>query len=286
MKAGLTAAVMAVQALQAAGVTLRGDVLLQSVIGEETGGAGTLATIVHGYRADACVIMEPLDLRICPVHSGALTFRLTVHGRGAHASMKPHGVSAIQEFMPLLAAIEQLNTDRHQRHRHPLFEEPHNIAPISIGTVRAGDWPSSVPDLLVAEGRFGVFPDETVDEARAALAAVVREASAGSAWLAEHPPTIEWVEGQFESGVTPHDADIVRVVGDAHAELHGTRPALVGLTAGTDLRLFTRHAGIPTILYGPGQLHLAHAADEYVQVSQIVDCARVLARTMIEWCGT
>ena len=169
MKSGLAAAVFAVQALQASGVTLPGDVMLQSVIGEESGGVGTLATIVRGYRADACVILEPMNLRLAPVQTGALTFRITVNGRAAHACMRPHGVSAITEFLPIASALEHLNVDRHQRYRDPLFDDPNNIASLSIGTVRAGDWPSTVPDLLVAEGRLGVFPNESVAEARAAL---------------------------------------------------------------------------------------------------------------------
>jgi acetylornithine deacetylase len=85
MKSGLASAVFAVRALQSVGVQLAGDVLLQSVIGEETGGVGTLTTIIRGYRADGCIIAEPMDLRIAPVQTGALTFRITVHGKGAHA---------------------------------------------------------------------------------------------------------------------------------------------------------------------------------------------------------
>src|SRR3954471_17213459 len=109
MKSGLASAAFAVRALQSIGVALRGDVLLESVIGEETGGAGSLTTIVRGYRADACIIAEPMDLRIAPVQTGALTFRITVHGKSAHACMKPHGVSAITEFAPIIVALEQLN---------------------------------------------------------------------------------------------------------------------------------------------------------------------------------
>jgi acetylornithine deacetylase len=202
MKSGLASAVFAVQALQAIGVTLRGDVLLQSVIGEESGGVGTLATIVRGYRADACVIMEPMNLRLAPVQTGALTFRITVNGRAAHACMRPHGVSAITEFIPIFTALEHLNVDRHQRFRDALFDDPNNIASLSIGTVRAGDWPSTVPDLLVAEGRLGVFPNESVAEARGALETVVREVASVRAWLRDNPPIVEWVEGQFEPGTT------------------------------------------------------------------------------------
>jgi acetylornithine deacetylase len=286
MKSGLAAAVFAVQALQAIGVALRGDVLLQSVIGEESGGAGTLATIVRGYRADACVIMEPMNLRIAPVHTGALTFRITVNGRAAHACMRPHGVSAITEFLPIASALEHLNLERHQRFHDALFDDPNNIASLSMGTVRAGDWPSTVPDLLVAEGRLGVFPNESVSEARAALETAVREVASGRAWLQDNPPVVEWVEGQFEPGTTPLDAPIIERLFRSHEEVTGTPASLFGVPCGTDLRLFTRHAGIPTVLYGPGNVLHAHAADEHISLEQVVTCTKVLARTMLTWCGT
>ena len=285
MKCGLAAAVFAVEALQASGAKLRGDVMLQSVIGEESGGVGTLATIVRGYRADACVILEPMNLRIAPVQTGALTFRITVNGRAAHACMKPHGVSAITEFLPIASALEHLNVDRHQRYRDPLFDDPNNIASLSIGTVHAGDWPSTVPDLLVAEGRLGVFPNESVAEARAALEATVRGVAARRVWLKDNPPVVTWVEGQFEPGTTPLDAPIVEQVSASHEEVTGMAASLFGVPCGTDLRLFTRHARIPTVLYGPGNILQAHAADEYISIEQVVTCTKVLARTIVAWCG-
>jgi len=286
MKSGLASAVFAVRALQSVGVELLGDVLLQSVIGEETGGVGTLTTIIRGYRADGCIIVEPMDLRIAPVQTGALTFRITVHGKGAHACMKPHGVSAITEAMPVIAALEQLNTDRHQRFRDPLFDDPQNVASLSVGTVRAGDWPSTVPDMLVAEGRLGVFPNESTDEARAALVGAVNAAAATRPWLVEHPPVVEWVEGQFETGVTPLDSPILEQLSRSHEAVLGVPPSVFGVPCGTDLRLFTRHANIPTVLYGPGNVIHAHAADEFVPLSQVIACTKVLARTIMTWCGT
>ena len=95
MKAGLTAAIFAIQALRNLSIPLAGQVFIESVIGEESGGVGTLTTLVRGWRADAVIIMEPTRLRSCPVHSGALSFRITVTGRAIHASMKRFGVSAV-----------------------------------------------------------------------------------------------------------------------------------------------------------------------------------------------
>src|SRR5690606_4339674 len=110
----------------------------------------------------------------------------------------------------------------------------------------------------------GVFPGESVDEARAALTEAVAGEAAKHPWLAAHPPVVEWFEGQFDPGETPVSAPIVRSMSAAHAAVAGSPPRVRGMTAGTDLRLFTRYAGIPTVMYGPGELAQAHAADESV----------------------
>ncbi|HEX2038662.1 MAG TPA: ArgE/DapE family deacylase [Acidimicrobiales bacterium] len=284
MKAGLAAGIYAVAALRAAGVRLAGDVVVESVIGEESGGLGTLAAIARGYRADAAVILEPTRLRMCPVQSGALTFRLSVPGRATHAAMKPEGVSAVAKFVALFEAIEQLEQDRHARFSHPLYDDPTHVAPVSIGTVRAGEWHSTVPERLVAEGRFGVFPGESAADARAALEAAVETAAQQDEWLRLNPPAVEWFEGQFESGACPLDDPIIDAIGGAHTAVTGAAPAVEGVTYGSDLRLFTNHAGMPAVLYGPGDVRLAHAADEYVPVEEVVTAAKVMAVLLSSWC--
>ena len=285
MKAGVSATVIAVRALQMIGFRPKGDVILESVAAEETGGIGTLSTIVSGVRADACVIAEPTGLALWTAQAGALTFRITVDGRAAHAAMKSKGVSAVVAFMPLLAMLERLDVQRHQRFRHSLFPDPTNVAPINIGVVRAGDWPSTVPDKLIAEGRLGVFPGESTTDARAALTSALADEAARHPWLCDHPPQLEWFEGQFDSAEIPRDADIVKALERAHEQTTSTPATLAGVSAGTDARLFTRYANVPTVLYGPGDINLAHAANEYVLVDEVVACAKTLARVVVEWCG-
>ncbi|MFP5489013.1 MAG: ArgE/DapE family deacylase, partial [Acidimicrobiia bacterium] len=208
MKAGLVAALWAVEAIRAAGVTLRGDLLVASVQGEEDGGLGTFATLRRGWRADACVIPEPTSLASIPANSGALTFRIRVSGLATHAARRVEGVSAIEKFWPVWRALTELERRRHEvvdprMARWPLAH------PLSIGTVHAGDWASSVPDLLVAEGRMGVAIGEPVAEARSALEDAVAEACAADPWLREHPVAVEWWGGQFASGALDANSDLV-----------------------------------------------------------------------------
>jgi acetylornithine deacetylase len=283
MKSGLAAGIMTLQVLQDLGWAPGGDVIVESVIGEESGGVGTLATIVEGIRADGVIILEPTGLDLCPVQSGALTFRLTVPGRAAHGAMRQHGVSAIEKFSLLHAAIRDLEQARNAVHPHPLYDDPAFIAPVSIGTIRGGDWHSTVPESVVAEGRFGVFPGESVAEARAALEHTVAQAAGGDPWLASNSPVIEWFEGQFESGETAADHPLLTTLSQAHATVLGAPPRTRGVPYGSDLRLFTNHASMPAVLYGPGDVSLAHAVDEWIAFDQVAEAVAVLAHTVVNW---
>jgi acetylornithine deacetylase len=285
MKAGLIASLWAVRALRSAGVGLRGDVVLASVQGEEDGGLGTFATLQRGWRADACVIPEPTELDVVPANSGALTFRLRIRGHATHAARRAEGVSAIDKFWPVSQALADL-----ERHRHasvdPLVARWPLAHPLSIGRVRAGDWASSVPDLLVAEGRLGVAIGESTGHARAELERAVAEACERDRWLRDHPVEIEWWGGQFASGRIPPDSDLVDRVRAAHRAATGGRPPDVyGAPYGSDLRLLTGLAGIPTLQYGPGDARLAHGPDETVPVADVATTARTLALLALDVCG-
>lgn len=285
MKGGLLAAHWAVQAIRSSGVRLRGDVLVASVQGEEDGGLGTYALLDRGWSADACVIPEPTDLDIVPANAGALTFRLRVRGHATHASRRTEGVSVLEKFIPLWQALLELERRRHvvvdpTAARWPLAH------PLSIGTVRAGDWPSSVPDLLVAEGRLGVALDEPVEDARLALEEAVAAVNSADGWLREHPVEVEWWGGQFASGRLPAQSDLIERVADAHVTATSRRPPDVwSAPYGSDLRLLVNHGGIPTLQYGPGDAMLAHAPDESVPVDDIAITARTLATLALDVCG-
>lgn len=285
MKAGITAALFAVAALKELGYQPAHDILVQSVIGEESGGVGALTTIVKGYQADAAIILEPTRMELCPVQAGALTFRLTVAGKATHAAMKNEGISAIDKFMLLNGAINALNAQRHARYHNPLYDDPTNVAPISIGTIRGGLWHSTVPEEVVAQGRCGVFPGESVAAVRALLAETIHQAAQLDPWLAHHPPRLEWFEGQFEAAETDVNHPMLQQLLANHAQVHGVPPAIKGVPYGADMRLYTNHAHIPTVLYGPGDVRLAHAVDEYVSLAEVVAVTKAVALTIVSWCG-
>lgn len=284
MKGGLVSAVWAVAALRASGVPLRGDVLIASVQGEEDGGLGSFATLQRGWRADACVIPEPTSLDIVPANAGALTFRLRIPGHATHASRHLEGISAIGKLWPVWTALQELERARNA-HVDPLFDRWELPYPICIGTVSSGVWASSVPDLLVAEGRLGVALDEPVEQARLALEEAILDACERDPWLRHHPVEVEWWGGQFASGRLSADSPLLGQMRTAHqAVAGGRRQEVWGASYGSDLRLMEA-AGVPTLQYGPGDAALAHSTDELVPVEEVRTAARALAVLALHLCG-
>lgn len=282
MKGGLAAASLAVRTVQKLGLTPKRPVLLQSVIGEETGGVGTLAAIERGYRADAAVIAEPTRLDLCPVQAGALSFRLAVPGRATHGATRENGVSAIDKLWSLWPSLQALEERRHRTFRHPLFDPARLAAPLSVGRLSAGNWPSSVPEEAVAEGRFGIFPGEECEPARRQFEAAVAEACRKDDWLRVSAATVEWFEGQFEPGETDAGSPILADLARAHQEVTGRQVRMRGVSYGSDLRLFTRYARMPAVLYGPGDFEWAHAANERVPVDDLLIATQVFAMLVID----
>src|SRR6202011_398566 len=139
MKAGLAVGICAAAALKKSGLPLRGRLIVESVVGEEDGGIGSFAMAERGYRADAAYVLEPTRLRMIPAQAGALTFRLRIRGRAAHASVRYDGISAIEKFELVGARLRQLERTLNQQ-PHPLFSHYPIAYALSIGQMRAGSW--------------------------------------------------------------------------------------------------------------------------------------------------
>ena len=231
---------------------------------------------MRGYRADAAVITEPTLLAMCPVQAGALSFRLRLMGKAAHGAMRETGVSAVDKFWPIWKALSELESSRHRGFFHPLFTPDRLVAPISVGSIRSGNWPSTVPETMVAEGRYGVLPGEDCDAARSQLEESLFRACESDEWLRHHPVQIEWFEGQFEPGQTEPESPILNRLSECHREMTSREIRCHGVSYGSDLRLFTEHAGMPAVLYGPGDVALAHAANEHVSIDEILRTTEVL----------
>jgi acetylornithine deacetylase len=288
MKGGLAAGVVAVKVMQEMGFSNEGDITIASVCGEETGGCGAFALVEDGISADGCIILEPTRLKICHIQSGCHTFKLKLKGRSIHACMPHKGINVIDKFYLIYNALKAMDRRRHDRFGSdftPYYENPANIAPLNVGTLTAGEWPSSVPDQLEADGRAGIFPGETVEEMHREFEETVKSAAAADPWLAENQPVIEWYEGLFEPADTPIDSDLVTTLSAAHQEMLGRAVEYEAATYGSDMRIFNLYGKIPTVLYGPGDVSLAHTVNEHIEVDLVLEAVCSITLMLINWCG-
>ena len=277
MKAGVVAGLAALRALVESEVELDGEAVLLTVPSEEDGGAGMLAAIRAGYVADIAVITEPTRLEIVTAQAGAITFRLHVVGRSAHAAFRLQGVSALEKLHVIHAALVEDERQRNDAEQDPAMRALGLPYPTSIGMVSCGEWSSTVPDRLVAEGRYGVRLGETTEQAERALREAVAAACEADDWLREHPATVEITGGRFASAAVEPTHPLPWGLGEAARDVLGKLPDFVGVPYGADMRLLVNEGATPTVLYGPGDPFLAHAPDEHVDLEEVARCARVLA---------
>jgi acetylornithine deacetylase len=279
MKGGVASILAAVRALHEAGdlARLEGELLVVLVPSEEDGGQGTLAAIRAGATGDMAVITEPSDRDIVVAHAGALTFRLTVPGKAAHASKRWEGVSALDNLVTLMRALEANEERRNADEGDPLMTVLGLPYPTIIGIVHGGEWASTVLDRVVADGRYGVRLGQTTGDAEDELRACVADACSADPFLRDHPATVEITGGRFGSARVPSDHPLPVGLADVVAEVTGRRPALIGEPYGADMQMFVNVGATPCVIYGPGDVRVGHSADEHVPLDEVVTCARVLA---------
>ena len=287
MKGGIAAILGAVRALGETGALgrLQGELLVAFVPSEEDGGQGTLAAIRAGATGDLCVIPEPSNLDVVIAHAGAITFRLTVPGRAAHASRRTEGVSALDNLGDLVRALEADETRRNAEETEPLMTALGLPYPTIIGTVAGGEWASTVMDRVVADGRYGVRLGQSTGRGGRGAAGLHRRRVRGAP-VPARPPRDRRDRGRavrLRAGAGGPSAPAGP--GGAAKAVTGRRPALLGVPYGADMRLFIGVGDTPCVIFGPGDVRLAHGADERVPLVEVEACARVLAAWVADELG-
>jgi len=284
MKAALIGALYALKAVKDT-VKLKGKVIFESVIGEEDGGCGALATCLRGYKADAGIVMEPSETKVAPEVAGAMSFKIIVPGKPVHACVKDEGISAIEKFIVVYNGLMELEKERNKRFTDPLYNRYESPYAISIGTVHGGEWPGTVAESVVFEGRIGVAVGEKEESARRELEEKIDEIADGDPWLSEHRPKVEWVGYSFASSMVSVDHPIVQAIGKAYRDVTGKEPMHEGMTYASDVRHLIKVAETPTTVFGPGDVRVAHGANEYVPIDELETVVKTLALTIMRFVG-
>jgi acetylornithine deacetylase len=156
--------------------------------------------------------------------------------------------------------------------------------PICVGKIQGGVWASTVAETLTFEGRYGVKIGEDPAGAKRQLEEYLRTAVQHDPWLKENPPVIEWWGAQFDPAEIPADHAIVMETAASFQEITGQSAQIQGMPYGADMRLLVNVGGIPTILFGPGDVRKAHQPDEHVPLADLKTCTQTLALTILRFC--
>ncbi len=249
------------------------EIVLQCVASEEDGGLGTFAALERDAAFDAALIPEPTGFDVVCAQAGALTFRCVIPGRSAHAAQRLEGCSAIDRYVRVHAALQELERSVNADVEHPLMRELELPYPLLVGRVSGGEWSSQVPDRVEFEGRLGVPVGADPAAARAALESAVDAALDDG----EAPAEVHWTGGAFLPAETRPDHPWVEAVAAAVEAERGRPARRVGVPWGADMRLFAAR-GIPCVMAGPSGIERAHAVDEWVDAGELVTLARTLVR--------
>ncbi len=270
MKGGV-AAMCAAAARAASG--LRCEVIVAAVVDEEYASLGTKALIASGVRADAAIVTEPTQLAIGPAHRGFVWASVTVHGRAAHGSRYDLGVDAIAGAAQVIRELEQLERDVLAQRTHPLLGR----ASLHMSTIAGGSGWSTYPERCELQIERRTLPGESPEQVIRELQGCCDRVSSARDGLRVG---MTHVLTQAPSDVSTA-APVVRAL--ERALTSAALPRRVeGVSAWTDAALLN-DAGIPAICFGPGDMGLAHADEEWIALEELDRATEVLTHLALQW---
>jgi len=308
MKSGVAACIAASRAIRRAGIDLVGRLSIHTVVDEEAGGFGAMDAVKRGKLAKAVLVAEPTWGDVLPAEGGLEWARVTIRGRNAHSAWRYNeiypqrdepgrlepGMNAIELAARFIQALRNYELDRTRARSHPLL--PVGMNTINIGVIHGGAGlgtnglpitmtnPAIIPDTAVIDLDMKFLPSETSAEYRKDFEAFVHHFAQTDAWLCAHPPTIEWELGglYFPPLNTSVDHPLVQSLVRQKSKI-GKAPDIKGFVAVCDAAHYAG-AGMDGVIYGPAGDGF-HGEDEYVDIESLVETTKVIAASVIEWCG-
>lgn len=283
MKAGIGANVFALGALTAAGLRPTGRIHVQSVVEEECTGNGSLAALLRGYTADACVIPEPEDDKLVRANVGVLWFDVTVRGVPAHLREMGSGQNAIDAAYSVMNDLRVLEAEWNARKdEHPYFADTEHPINLNFGMISGGDWPSSVPAQCTFTVRAALYPGVAAADAWAEIQQVL----ARSAAKIDLPDAVVATPSGFfaEGYVLEEGTEAEAVLARSHERVFGRELESFTTPGYLDGRVFTLYGNMPCLVYGPVS-EAIHGLDERVEIASVRRITTAIALFVAEWCG-
>lgn len=299
MKGGNVAAIMAVAALANVGVKLSGDILLTFCSSEESGNrsVGVDSIIARGYKSPVCIVMEASNMKLMPAIQGEFYFRLKITGKSSHIASRHlciypsayeinvPGVNAIEKMIKYLQRFQEIEREWGIYQKHPLMYP--GAMTLNISKISGGETFSSLAETCEVVGSVLYNPALDRNEAIGEFKSIVDCVTNSDYWLRQHPPELElpYFLPDKPPVNTPPNHDLCKALYSSIEFVVGSPPELKSSISTSDGNYIADH-GIDVITFGPGDFDMgAHGTNEYVPVDQVIDCTKILALTLIDWCG-
>jgi acetylornithine deacetylase len=284
MKSGIAAMIMAAKCIQEAEVKLKGDLIVESVVDEEIGGNGTLACVMRGYKADVAIVGETSNLEIALATPGGYGLRIRVLGRSVGPSRKFEGVSPIEKAWKIYNTLPEIERIRQATKKHPLI--PPEAIIYYVYQFTAGTEQFLLPEEATIGLFFRFMPYEGSENFRKEFEDYIRKISDLDSWMRDHPPIIERKGYVGEGSDVPVNHPIAKILENSFTECIGKKPKISCRHAACDAGILQRHGNTPSVVFGPGLTAQMHKIDEFVQVEDYINATKVIALTILRWCGT
>lgn len=290
MKGGIATNLFVLEALRRLGIRLKGDLLFETVIDEEFGGAnGTLAGRLAGFNAEAAIISEPSFLRICAGQRGGRTAHITLQASGGVLTDGRFPAGVVEQLTYLLVRLRAFAAQRRGSVKvHELYRDHADPVPVSVTKIFTSPWgmeePITVPEECKIELYWQTMPGETQEEIEREFLAWMESLSLEPNGLFKQPPRftypIRWLPGSAIAAEEP----LVSELSDCARQVLGDAPPVTGIEGPCDMYIFHQIANTPAVLWG-GRGGNTHGADEYVEIDSLVKAAKALLVFVCRWCG-
>lgn len=286
MKSGAAAFTMAIKAVVECGIKLRGDLFAEYVMDEELTGNGTLACVMRGYKADAGICCETSSMNVQPSSIGRIWFEIKVRGKAAGIQRRHEGVNAIDLGYIATKIVSEFEAGRVATVSHPLYPDVAGSIPCMIGQFESGTYYSAFPDSCLLKGSMATVPGEDSNAVKEQFVRFVqRRASEEHPWLRDNPPEVVYTGYFAEPSEILPDSPIVKTLSANFERVMGCPPEISGRQGAADIRFMNQYGDTPTVIFGPGLTEQMHANNEFVLIEDYIGAIKILAATVIDWCG-
>jgi len=268
MKGGLAAMIVALKALINSDNEFNGKIIFTGVMDEERTGLGAQTIVDGGIKADACVVGEPSNGKICRAQKGTIWFDIYTKGISKHASQLTldDSENAIYKMSKIVQTLHDMN--------NTLFSIKHDLvghSTINVGKIEGGLQENIVPDNCKISVDYRILPDENPNQI---IDNIVEQLNKSG--IENDDFEIE-MKHLREAAIIPETENIVEKTCEAVEFVKGTKSQISGMTATTDMSFFVNHANIPTVILGPGKIEDAHTVNESISIVELYEMTKIYA---------